>query len=65
MFSIDYPHEITLFGRTKQVLAELTDGLDEQVKYALLAGTAMKVYNLVDDAAEPGARPRETVAVTS
>jgi predicted TIM-barrel fold metal-dependent hydrolase len=65
MFSIDYPHEITLFGSTKQVLAELTDGLDEQVKYALLAGTAMKVYNLVDDTAEPGARPRETVAVTS
>jgi len=46
-------------------LAELTDGLDEQVKHALLAGTAMKVYNLVDDAAEPGGRPREAVAATS
>ena len=24
MFSIDYPHEITLFGSTQQVLGELT-----------------------------------------
>jgi predicted TIM-barrel fold metal-dependent hydrolase len=65
MFSIDYPHEITLFGSTQQVLAELTEGLDEEVKRALLAGTAMKVYNLVDDVAEADAHPRETVAVTS
>jgi hypothetical protein len=63
MFSIDYPHEITLFGNTQQVLAELTEGLDDEVKYALLAGNAMKVYNLVDDVSEPGARPSETVAV--
>jgi predicted TIM-barrel fold metal-dependent hydrolase len=65
MFSIDYPHEITLFGSTQQVLAELTEGLDADVKYALLAGTAMKVFNLVDDAAEPGAQLREPVAVSS
>jgi predicted TIM-barrel fold metal-dependent hydrolase len=47
MFSIDYPHEITLFGHTRQCLAELTEGLDENVKHDILAGTAMKVYNLV------------------
>jgi hypothetical protein len=65
MFSIDYPHEITLFGNTQQVLTKLTEGLDEDVKYALLAGTAMKVYNLVDDASDPGAPVRESVAVAS
>ena len=63
MFSIDYPHEITLFGSTQKVLAELTQGLDENVKRAMLAGTAMQVYNL------PGATPsvlpgRERIAVT-
>ena len=48
MFSIDYPHEITLFGTTQKVLAELTSGLDPQVKHDILAGTAMKLYNLTD-----------------
>jgi len=49
MFSIDYPHEISLFGSTQQVLSELTPQLDEDVKHALLAGNAMRVYNLADD----------------
>ena len=63
MFSIDYPHEISLFGRTQQVLAELTVGLDDKVKHALLAGNAMQVYNLTDDTTEPAqAGARETVA---
>jgi predicted TIM-barrel fold metal-dependent hydrolase len=46
MFSIDYPHEITLFGSTRQILADLTQGVDPQVTHDILAGTAMKVYNL-------------------
>jgi predicted TIM-barrel fold metal-dependent hydrolase len=46
MFSIDYPHEITLFGSTQKILADMTAGLDENVKHAVLAGTAMKLYNL-------------------
>jgi predicted TIM-barrel fold metal-dependent hydrolase len=49
MFSIDYPHEISLFGSTQQVLSELTVGLDDQTKHALLAGNAMRVYNLSDE----------------
>jgi predicted TIM-barrel fold metal-dependent hydrolase len=61
MFSIDYPHEISLFGSTQQVLAELTPGLDEDVKHALLAGNAMRVYNLHDD--EPESAPTERAAV--
>jgi predicted TIM-barrel fold metal-dependent hydrolase len=65
MFSIDYPHEISLFGRTRQVLAELTEGLDEGVKHALLAGNAMRVYGLSDDdASDAGATARETVPVS-
>jgi predicted TIM-barrel fold metal-dependent hydrolase len=64
MFSIDYPHEITLFGRTQQVLAELTQGLDEGVKHALLAGNAMRVYGLSDDPSDRSAAAHETVAVS-
>jgi predicted TIM-barrel fold metal-dependent hydrolase len=62
MFSIDYPHEITLFGSTQKILAELTDGLDPTVKHAILAGTAMKLYNLGEASAarQPG---RETITV--
>jgi predicted TIM-barrel fold metal-dependent hydrolase len=63
MFSIDYPHEISLFGSTQRVLAELTSGLGEQVKHAILAGNAMRVYNLVDDATRSGPRPSDAVAV--
>ena len=48
----DYPHEISLFGSTQQVLAELTQGLEPGVKHALLAGNAMRVYGLTDDVAE-------------
>jgi hypothetical protein len=51
MFSIDYPHEITLFGRTQQVLDEMTAGLDPEVKYDILAGTAVRLYGLAEPAA--------------
>jgi hypothetical protein len=62
MFSIDYPHEITLFGSTQKILAELTQGLDPGVKHEILAGTAMKLYNLSDTygTREPG---REAISV--
>src|SRR5206468_10597622 len=63
MFSIDYPHEISLFGTTQQVLAELTAGLDEQVKHALLAGNAMQVYNLTDEGSAGAAQTRDAIAV--
>jgi predicted TIM-barrel fold metal-dependent hydrolase len=64
MFSIDYPHEISLFGSTQQVLAELTPGLDDNVKHALLAGNAMRVYNLTDDTFDSASSSREAVAVS-
>jgi predicted TIM-barrel fold metal-dependent hydrolase len=62
MFSIDYPHEITLFGTTQKVLAELTSGLDPKVKHDILAGTAMKLYNLTDTPSM-GEPSRQAIAV--
>jgi predicted TIM-barrel fold metal-dependent hydrolase len=46
MFSIDYPHEITLFPNTQKHLKELTVGLKEDVKHNILAGNAARVFNL-------------------
>jgi predicted TIM-barrel fold metal-dependent hydrolase len=63
MFSIDYPHEISLFGSTQQVLAELTQGLDPETKHAILAGNAMRVYGLSDDEPDRSPAEREAVAV--
>jgi len=46
MFSTDYPHSTTLFPNTKQYIADLTKGLDDQRKHAILAGNAVRVFNL-------------------
>lgn len=46
MFSSDYPHSTTLWPRSKQVIAELTKGMDEQVKHQILAGNAIRAFNL-------------------
>jgi predicted TIM-barrel fold metal-dependent hydrolase len=64
MFSIDYPHEISLFGSTQRVLAELTVGLQPETKHAILAGNAMRVYGLTDDEPEAVSPAREPVAVS-
>lgn len=63
MFSIDYPHEISLFGSTQQVLAELTVGLEPRIKHAILAGNAMRVYGLTDEPSGSTADSREAVPV--
>jgi len=64
MFSIDYPHEISLFGSTQQVLSDLTQGLDPGVKRALLAGNAMRVYGLGDASEQSGEAARQPAAVS-
>ena len=46
MFSTDYPHSTTLFPKTQQYIAELTEGLDDDRKQAILAGNAVRVFNL-------------------
>jgi uncharacterized protein len=63
MFSIDYPHEITLFGSTQQILSELTAGLDANVKHAILAGTAARLYNLSESPDEADEPAREAIRV--
>ncbi|MBV9580339.1 MAG: amidohydrolase [Chloroflexi bacterium] len=47
MWSIDYPHAVSLWGQTQELIAELTDGLDPTTRHAILAGTAMRVFKLV------------------
>ena len=42
----DSPHSTTLFPKTQQYIAELTDGLDDDRKHAILAGNAVRVFNL-------------------
>jgi predicted TIM-barrel fold metal-dependent hydrolase len=46
MFSTDYPHSTTLFPKTRQYIEDLTRGLDEERKQAILAGNAVRVFNL-------------------
>jgi predicted TIM-barrel fold metal-dependent hydrolase len=46
MFSTDYPHSTTLFPKTQQYIADLTEGLPEDRKHAILAGDAVRVFNL-------------------
>jgi predicted TIM-barrel fold metal-dependent hydrolase len=46
MFSTDYPHSTTLWPRSQQVIAELTEGMDPTVKHQILAGNAVRAYHL-------------------
>ncbi len=46
MFSTDYPHSTTLFPNTRQYIAQLTEGLDDDRTQAILAGNAVRVFNL-------------------
>jgi predicted TIM-barrel fold metal-dependent hydrolase len=46
MFSTDYPHSTTLFPKSQQYIADLTRGLDADRKQAILAGNAVRVFNL-------------------
>jgi predicted TIM-barrel fold metal-dependent hydrolase len=46
MFSTDYPHSTTLFPKTQHYITELTAGMPEDTKHAVLAGNAIRVFNL-------------------
>ncbi len=46
MFSSDYPHSTTLWPRSKEYIATLTAGMDEQTKHQILAGNAIRAYHL-------------------
>ncbi len=44
MYSIDYPHSVTLWPRSAEHIAALTAGMDEVAKQKVLAGNASRVY---------------------
>ncbi len=46
MFSTDYPHSTTLFPHTQKIIGEMTEGMDEHTKHAILAGNAQKVFRI-------------------
>jgi predicted TIM-barrel fold metal-dependent hydrolase len=46
MYSIDYEHSITLWPKSGEFIARLTAGLDDATKYKLLAGNAVRIFNL-------------------
>ena len=46
MYSTDYQHSITLWPDSQTFIPKLTDGMDEDLKYKLLAGNAVHVFNL-------------------
>jgi predicted TIM-barrel fold metal-dependent hydrolase len=49
MWSNDYPHSVTLWPNSQKFIADLTEGLSEQAKYDVLAGNAIRVYNLTQE----------------
>jgi len=46
MYSTDYPHSTTLWPKSQQYIADLTAGMDDARKHAILAGNAVRVFNL-------------------
>ncbi|MBV9579159.1 MAG: amidohydrolase family protein [Chloroflexi bacterium] len=46
MYSTDYEHSITLWPDSQEFIGKLTDGMDAELKHDLLAGNAVRVFNL-------------------
>jgi predicted TIM-barrel fold metal-dependent hydrolase len=46
MFSSDYPHSTTLWPNSQKIIAEMTQGMDPNTKHDILAGNAIRAYNL-------------------
>jgi predicted TIM-barrel fold metal-dependent hydrolase len=46
MYSTDYQHSITLWPESADFIPKLTAGMNEQLKHQLLAGNAVRVFNL-------------------
>ncbi len=49
MFCTDYPHSVTLWPDTQKYISRLTAGMAEETKHKILAGNAVKVFNLEED----------------
>jgi predicted TIM-barrel fold metal-dependent hydrolase len=48
LFSTDYPHSTTLYPHTRDYVAKLTEGMQDDRAHAILAGNAVRVFNLDD-----------------
>jgi predicted TIM-barrel fold metal-dependent hydrolase len=46
MFSTDYPHSTTLWPRSQEFIAKMTEGMSTETKHAILAGNALRAYSL-------------------
>jgi len=46
MYSTDYEHSITLWPKSQEFIPKLTHGMDEATKHKLLAGNAVRIFNL-------------------
>jgi predicted TIM-barrel fold metal-dependent hydrolase len=44
MYSIDYPHSVTLWPNSARHIAELTAGMDDSTKHKVLSGNADRLY---------------------
>jgi len=45
-FSTDYPHSTTLWPRSREFVAKMTEGMHEETKQAIVAGNALRAYFL-------------------
>jgi len=46
MFSSDYPHSTTLWPNSQEIIAKMTEGMSPELKHDILAGNAVRAYNL-------------------
>jgi predicted TIM-barrel fold metal-dependent hydrolase len=46
MYSIDYPHSVTLWPHSEVLIKELTEGWDQETRHKVLAGNAVSLYHL-------------------
>lgn len=46
MYSIDYPHSVTLWPHSEVLIKELTEGWDADTRHKVLAGNAVSLYRL-------------------
>ena len=46
LFSTDYPHSVSLFPKSQDYIEQLTEGMEPDVRDQILAGNAVRVFNL-------------------
>jgi predicted TIM-barrel fold metal-dependent hydrolase len=46
LYSIDYRHSITLWPHSREIIPELTVGMDDSIRQKILAGNAVRIFHL-------------------